>query len=65
MTQIGEYLREESRMIVNSLFARQEEVARERITATRSLLEPLEQELSDAMREMQQLQASLGGTTRA
>lgn len=60
MTQIGGFLRDESRAIVNSLFARQEEVARERVATTRTLLEPLEQELSDAMREMQQLEASLG-----
>jgi len=60
MTQIGDYLRDESRAIVNSLFARQEQIARERVATTRNLLEPLEQELSDAMKEMQQLEASLG-----
>lgn len=60
MTQIGDYLHDESRAIVNSLFARQEDVARERVVTTRKLLEPLERELSDAMKEMQQLEASLG-----
>jgi hypothetical protein len=38
-------------------------VARERVGTTRTLLEPLEQELSDAMREMQELKASLGHAT--
>jgi hypothetical protein len=68
MTQIGSYLRDESRAIVNSLLARQDAVARERIASTRTLLEPLERELSDALKEMQQLEASLGsasGTTSA
>jgi hypothetical protein len=63
MTQIGDYLRDESRRIVNSLFARQEDVAREHVATTRTLLEPLEQELSDAIKEMQQLEASLGHAT--
>jgi hypothetical protein len=63
MTQIGDYLRDESRAIVNSLFARQEEVARQRIATTWKLLEPLELELSGAMKELQQLEASLGSAT--
>jgi hypothetical protein len=63
MTQIGYYLREESRAIVNSLLARQQKLARQRIETARKLLEPLELELSDAMKEMQQLEASLGGAT--
>jgi hypothetical protein len=45
---------------MNSLFARQVEAARERVGTAWKLLEPLEQELSDAMKEMQQLEASLG-----
>jgi hypothetical protein len=63
MTQIGDYLREESRAVVNSMFAQQEQVARERVATTWKLLEPLEQELSDAMRQMQRLEASLGNAT--
>jgi len=31
MTEIGHYFREESHAVINSMFARQEEVARERI----------------------------------
>jgi hypothetical protein len=62
MTRIGEYLSDESRAVVNALFANQPEAARERVASTRVLLEPLERELSDGMREMQQLEASLGGT---
>ena len=63
MTQIGDYLRDESRAVVNSMFAQQEQVARERVATTWKLLEPLEQELSDAMRQMQRLEASLGNAT--
>lgn len=63
MTQIGDYLRDESRAVVNSMFARQEEVARERVATTWRLLEPLEKELSDAMKQMQRLEASLGNAT--
>jgi hypothetical protein len=63
MTQIGDSLREESRAIVNSLFAHQDQVARQRVAATRKLLEPLEQELLDAMKEMRRLEASLGHVT--
>ena len=64
MTQIGVYLRGESRAIVNSLFARQEDAARERVATARALLEPLEQELSSAVNEMRQLEASLGHAAR-
>lgn len=60
MTQIGSFLQNDARVIVNNLFARQEDAARKRIAATRLLLEPLERELSGAMIELQQLEASLG-----
>jgi len=60
MAQIGDYLRGESRAVVNSLFARPEEAARARVANAQKLLEPLERELSEAMKEMQQLEASLG-----
>jgi hypothetical protein len=63
MTQIGFYLHEESRAIVNSLFARQREAARQRIETALNLLAPLEVELSDGMKEIQQLEASLGGVS--
>jgi len=61
MTQIGSYVRDESRSIINSLLAREDTVARERIASTRTFLEPLQRELSDALKEMQQLEASLRG----
>jgi hypothetical protein len=64
MTRIGEYLSEESRAVINHLLTHQDAAARERVASTRALLEPLERELSDGMKEMQQLEASLGGTTR-
>jgi hypothetical protein len=63
MTGIGNYLRDESRAVVNSMFARQDEVARERVATAWNLLHPLEQELSDAMTHMQRLEASLGSAT--
>ena len=60
MVRIGDYLQDEARAVVNYLFGQQEPAARERIAATRKLLEPLERELSQAMRQMQKLGASLG-----
>jgi hypothetical protein len=65
MTRIGGYLADESRAVINHLFAQQDAAARERVAATRQLLEPLERELSAGMRELQQLEASLGGTRAA
>lgn len=60
MTNIGDYLKNESKAIVNLLLSRRQDDARERIIRAREMLEPLEQKLSDAMVEMQQLQSSLG-----
>ena len=60
MIRIGDYLQDEARAVVNFLFSGQENAARERIAATQKLLEPLDEELSQAIRERQQLGASLG-----
>jgi hypothetical protein len=62
LEEIGGVLRNESRVIVNLLAARQEEAARLRIREGRNILAPLEDQLSTAMRELQQVESSLGYT---
>ncbi|RIK58714.1 MAG: hypothetical protein DCC57_00240 [Chloroflexi bacterium] len=60
LVQIGDLLTSESRAITNLLLAGQEAAARKRILAGRKKLEPLEQQLSTAMNELQQVAESLG-----
>jgi hypothetical protein len=60
LVQIVDTLTNESRVIVNLLLSRQEPAARQRIREGRRKLEPLELQLSAAMRELQQIEASIG-----
>jgi hypothetical protein len=60
MTQIGETLTNESRVIVNLLLAGQEAAARQRIIEGRRKLEPLEKSLDRAQTELKKLESSLG-----
>ncbi len=62
LVEIGDILTNESRVIVNLLLAGQEDAARQRIRAGRMKLAPLENQLSLAMQELQQLEGSLGYT---
>jgi hypothetical protein len=60
MTEIGQTLTNESRVIVNLLLAGQEDLARKRIIAGRKALEPLEDTLKQAEMRLKQLATSLG-----
>jgi hypothetical protein len=60
LIQIGEILSNESRVIVSLLVCGQEEAARKRIRDGRVKLAPLEDQLTDAMKELQDSQAALG-----
>jgi hypothetical protein len=62
LVDIGSILTNESRVIVNLLLAGQEGAARQRILDGRAKLEPLEKQLSDAVRELQEVESALGYT---
>jgi hypothetical protein len=60
LTEIGQTLTNESRVIVNLLLGGQEDLARKRIIAGRKALEPLEDALKQAEMRLKQLATSLG-----
>jgi hypothetical protein len=62
LVQIGDVLTNESRVIVNLIISGYEEAARKRILEGRLKLAPFEEQLSGAMRELQQAAAALGYT---
>jgi hypothetical protein len=62
LIQIGEVLTNESRVIVNLILSGEEDAARKRIREGRMKLAPFEDQLSAAMRELQQSAAALGYT---
>jgi len=60
LVRIGDVLTSESRVVADLLISEQELAARQRIRDGRRKLAPLEAQLSDAMTELQQIEASLG-----
>lgn len=60
MVSIADLLKNQSRVIVNLLFADQENLARKHIREARKALSPLEVELSNAMRELQEIRETVG-----
>jgi hypothetical protein len=62
LIQIGDVLTNESRVIVNLILSGQEDAARKRILDGRMKLAPLENQLSTAMRELQESASALGYT---
>lgn len=60
LVAIGDVLTSESKAVVDLLISDQEQAARQRIREGRIKLAPLEHQLSDAMTELQQIEASLG-----
>jgi hypothetical protein len=60
LARIGDILTGESEAIVNMLFQGEERAVRQRVKEGRTTLKPLEEQLSNAMRELQELQGSLG-----
>jgi hypothetical protein len=60
LEEIGDLLRNESRVIVNLLAAKQKGLARQRILEGRTKLATLEDQLSEAVKELQQVESSLG-----
>lgn len=65
LEQIGDLLTSESRVVANLLLAEQDKVARQRILDGRLRLSPLEQDLTKAMQELQELESSLGYVDRS
>jgi hypothetical protein len=65
LMQIGEVLTGESRAIIDMLFEGRGDAARQRIAAGRAKLAPLERDLAAAITELQQIQRSLGHTSRS
>ncbi len=61
---IGELLANESRAVASLLLAGQEPLARQRIIDGRAKLQPLEDDLSKAILELQQIESSLGYVRR-
>ena len=62
LVEIGDILTNESRLIANLLLSGQEQLARARILEGRQKLAPLEDQLAKAMRDLQEIEASLGYT---
>ena len=60
MVSIADLLKNQSRAIVNLILADQEKLTREHVREAREALSPLEEELSNAMRELQEIRATLG-----
>ncbi len=60
MVSIADLLKNQSRAIVNLFLADQEKLAREHIREAREALSPLEEELNNAMRELQEIRTTLG-----
>jgi hypothetical protein len=61
---IGELLANESRSVANLLLAGQEPAARQRILDGRAKLQPLEDNLTRAILELQKIESSLGYVQR-
>lgn len=60
LADIGRILTNESRVIVNLLLAGQEKAARQRIKEGREKLQPVQKAVSEAQRELGEIQTSLG-----
>jgi hypothetical protein len=60
LEQIGELLSNESRAVATLVLAGQQDAARQRILEGRTKLQPLEDELGNAIKELQKTESSLG-----